>query len=70
MSKKKNHPDQVVQRLLKVQDVAEILNIGRSKAYQLIQLEDIPSVRIGKAVRVHPGDLEEYIQKNRVGGNK
>ena len=47
--------------LLKGDDVARILNISRSMAYQLIQRGEIPSVRLGRAVRVHPKALEQFI---------
>ena len=49
--------------LLKATDVAEILNICKSKAYQLLQNGQIPSIRIDGSVRVRPSDLDEYIQK-------
>ena len=49
--------------LLKASEVAEILNIGLSKAYSLMQQGKIPTVRIDHSVRVRPGDLDEYIQK-------
>ena len=49
--------------LLKASDVANILNIGLSKAYQLIQSGDIPAIRFDRTVRVRQCDLVEYIQK-------
>ena len=50
--------------LLKVRDVAKILNISPSCAYNLVQTRQLPSVRMGKSVRVRPIDLEAYIQAN------
>jgi excisionase family DNA binding protein len=50
--------------LLKADDIARVLNISRSMAYQLIQRGEIPSVRIGRVVRVRPRDLEEFIMLN------
>jgi putative molybdopterin biosynthesis protein len=52
------------ERLLKSDEVAEILHISRSMAYLLMKRGDLPAVRIGSSVRVRPGDLEEYIKKN------
>jgi len=49
-------------RLLTVQEVSQILHLGRSTVYQLIQLGDLPCVRFGRSVRVRPGDLEEFIE--------
>jgi excisionase family DNA binding protein len=51
-------------RLLKAVEVASLLNISRSFAYQLLQSGVIPVVRIGKACRVRPQDLEAYIVQN------
>lgn len=50
--------------LLKASDVAKILNVSTAMAYRLMQVGEIPSVRIGTAVRVQPEDLENYIQAN------
>jgi len=52
------------ERLLKSDEVAEILHISRSMAYLLMQRGDLPAVRIGSSVRVRPEDLEDYIKKN------
>ena len=52
------------EKLLKAVDVAEILNISRALSYQLLQNGDIPTVRINRAVRVRPIDLEGYIRKH------
>ena len=51
-----------VNTLLKAKDVAEILQISRAMAYNLMQRGEIPTVRIGKARRVRPEDLIKYIE--------
>ena len=51
-------------RLLKSDEVAEILHISRSMAYLLMQRGDIPTVRIGSAVRVRTEDLDQYIKSH------
>jgi excisionase family DNA binding protein len=53
-----------VERLLKPNEVAEVLNISRSFAYHLLQSEAIPVIRLGKACRVRPKDLADYIENN------
>jgi putative molybdopterin biosynthesis protein len=53
-----------INRLLKPEEVAEILNISRSFAYLLMQSGQIPTVRLGKARRVRLEDLNNYIEKN------
>jgi len=50
--------------LLRPSDVAAHLNISKSYVYRLMQSGEIPLVRIGKACRVRPQDLEEYIERN------
>lgn len=50
--------------LLKAKDVAEILNISRSLAYQLMQKGKIRTVRIGNARRVRFADLKTFIEEN------
>jgi excisionase family DNA binding protein len=44
--------------------VAELLNISRIFAYLLMHTGQIPTVRFGRACRVKPQDLAEYIEKN------
>jgi excisionase family DNA binding protein len=53
-----------VNTLLKAKDVAEILQISRAMAYNLMQRGEIPTVRIGKARRVRPEDLIKYIERS------
>lgn len=52
------------QNLLKPHEVAQKLGISRSFAYLLMKRGDIPTVRLGRVVRVCPSDLEEYIKLN------
>jgi excisionase family DNA binding protein len=53
--------------LLKGNDVARVLNISRAFAYQLMRQGEIPTIRIGNAVRVRKEDLLAYIDHNRRG---
>ena len=54
-------------KLLKVQEVADILNISRSMAYKLVQQGVVPSLRLGSAVRVNLDDLKQFIRMNTAG---
>jgi excisionase family DNA binding protein len=56
--------DSIETRLLTAPDVARILNISKGSAYKLIQLNQIPSIRINRSVRVRPEDLDEFISQN------
>ena len=50
---------------LKVAEVAEVLRIARSRAYELVADGDIPSVRIGRSVRVNRRELERWLEGQR-----
>lgn len=54
----------IIERLLKPSDVASYLNLSKSFTYHLLQIHAIPTVQMGKAVRVRPNDLLEYIKQN------
>ena len=47
--------------LLKPSEVAEYLSLGRSKTYALIAQGIIPSVQLGRAIRVRKTALEQWI---------
>lgn len=51
----------VAPQLLRLHEVADRLAISRSMAWKLIAYGHLPSVRIGRAVRVRQADLEAYI---------
>ena len=51
------------ERLMKPAEVADILQVSRAMAYKLLQQGEIPTVRIGKSVRVRRADLERYIHE-------
>ena len=55
--------------LLKPEDIAQRLNISRAMAYKLTATGELPTVRIGRIVRVREADLEAYIQKCWTGWN-
>jgi excisionase family DNA binding protein len=49
--------------LLKPTEAAEVIGLGRSKTYELISKGVIPSVRIGKSVRVPVASLRTWIEQ-------
>ena len=48
-------------RLLRLEQVAEHLAVSRSMAFKLVATGQLRSIRIGRAVRVRPRDLEAYL---------
>jgi excisionase family DNA binding protein len=51
--------------LLKPEEVAQCLGIGRSKVYELIRAGDLESVRIGACRRVPRAAIDAYIDTLR-----
>ena len=72
MYKDKEFQDNVlrINTLLNSKEVTEILQISRAMAYTLMQRGEIPTVRIGKARRVRPEDLQKYIESNKYSINQ
>ena len=52
-------------RLLKATEVADLLQVSRAHAYNLMRRGEIPTGRMGSAVRVRGSDLEEFIKKGK-----
>ena len=50
------------ERLLKPAEVAEILRLSIGQIYALLKEGEIPSIRIGKTVRVRREDLDQFLQ--------
>ena len=53
-----------IEKLLKGNDVAKLLNVSRSFAYTLMKSGELPTVRLGRSVRVRLCDLQEFITMN------
>jgi len=48
--------------LLTVDEMAQILRIGRSSAYELCRQKEFPIVRIGRSIRIPRRALYEWIE--------
>jgi excisionase family DNA binding protein len=53
--------EKLTRLLLRPAEAAEILGLGRSKAYELIASGVLPSVRIGKSIRVPAESLRQWV---------
>jgi excisionase family DNA binding protein len=49
--------------LLRPIEAAELLGLGRAKTYELIRNGTLPSVRLGKSVRVPRRELEAWVER-------
>ena len=52
-------------RLLSVEEVCEVLGMGKSWVYQQIRDGELPSIKLGGSVKVERTDLEEYLSERR-----
>jgi len=49
--------------LLKIEDAARVLSLGRSKTYQLVMEGRIPSIHSGRSRRIPTAALERWIDQ-------
>lgn len=54
--------EKTLPRLLNAQEVAAALNMGLSTVYMLVERGELPSIRIGRSVRIRLEDLEKFIE--------
>ena len=48
--------------LLRIPEVAETLGIGRTKIYELIATGELPTIRVGRAVRISVSTLQKWVE--------
>ena len=53
--------------LLTIPQVMRCMGLGRNKVYDLIQKEDLPVLRFGRAVRVSYIALQQWIERREQG---
>ncbi len=64
MVKKQERPDPFdSQRLLTVSEVARLLHVSRTLVYWLIQRRKLRTVRINRALRFRPEDVQDFIRR-------
>lgn len=52
-------------KVLKVEELAVILAIGRNSAYELVRSGKIRSVKVGRTYRIPKSAVEEYLNTAR-----
>jgi excisionase family DNA binding protein len=50
-------------KLMRIPEVARIIDTTTARAYELIRLGILPAVRMGRQVRVDANALEEWIKR-------
>jgi len=48
--------------LMTIMQLKEFLNISRSKAYEIVKIEDFPVIKIGKCIRISKNELLRWLQ--------
>lgn len=49
---------------LTVEEVQDILKIGRTKVYKLIHQPDFPKTKIGRNFRIPKAEFEKFMKRN------
>jgi excisionase family DNA binding protein len=50
------------QDFISLNQLQEILGIGRTKAYELVASGELPAIRVGRAIRVRRADLNRWAE--------
>lgn len=53
--------------LLRLRDVAAVLNVSEWTVSRLVQAGALPAVRVSSSIRIDPADLSEYIKNHKTG---
>lgn len=64
MQQVSNNSEPKLTRLLTVEEVAKLTKVSASHLYSLINEGALPAVSFGRAKRIRPEDLEEFIRTN------
>ena len=51
--------------LLSIPEVCQALGMGKSWTYRRIKSGQIPSIKLGRSIKVKRADLEEYLESHR-----
>lgn len=54
-----------MEKLLTVQEVAELFGVSRRQVYYLIASENLPVFRIGSRLRFAPAEIRDWMDKRK-----
>jgi excisionase family DNA binding protein len=60
-----DRPVSLDEPLLSVAQTAELLNVGASTVYYLVNIGELPHRRVGRRIRFYRPDLESYLDAQR-----
>ena len=52
-------------QLLSIAEVCRALGMGKSWTYRRLKSGEIPSIKLGRSIKVRRKDLEEYLERHR-----
>lgn len=52
------------ERILKTKDLIEILGLGKTKTYQMLQLKIIPATKVGHQYLIIESELLKWLKSN------
>ena len=55
----------VTKQAMTVTEMAEYLGIGKTKAYELVNIPNFPCFRIGRSIRVFKTRLDKWLENNQ-----
>jgi excisionase family DNA binding protein len=61
----KRPADGQIPQLYSIDEVCKALGMGKSWTYRRIKSGEIPSVKLGRSIKVRREDLEEYLESRR-----
>src|SRR5215207_11338156 len=60
-----NRPEARDSELLSIPQVCQQLGMGKSWVYRRIHNQEIPSVRLGRIIKIKRSDLDQYLEEHR-----
>ncbi len=66
LERQDNHRPKEAPLLLRAEEAAHLLNVGRSTVFEMLADGTLPAVRFGRSVRVRRHDIDALIEE-RVG---
>ncbi len=64
-SSSKRPADGQIPQLYSIDEVCKALGMGKSWTYRRIKSGEVPSVKLGRSIKVRREDLEEYLKNRR-----
>lgn len=52
-----------MEKFLTVNEVKEILRLGKTKTYELVNQPDFPTIRIGKKILIPEKEFQDFIKR-------